>query len=303
MAKVFVTDGGADAAPNDPLTAGSFALVAARWLLACVALTLPIALVDALVDGERVWGAVHAFTAEGEGPQVVEEHWCELVRPSQFVRTRFNGYSALAYAYVAAALPFAWRWRDRLVPAANGLQAHWSYTAIVCATLVFGAACSFSYHASVVHEPYGRLDRASVAPLLLLPPLCFALALAPHRWSVHRVGWLGALLVLALAPVPHIVGYVGTGESTYNLALAGVALVVSVFVLGVYAAAVRPLGCTDWIGLGIALLLGGIALALRDPAAIGACRPEGAFVYATHGFWHIFSACAVGAVWAWAWSG
>ena len=288
--------------PSHVLTAVSFAPTVVFWLLACVAITLPIALVDVFVDGELVWGPVHHVAADGDGERgFVDEHWCEHVRVSRFVRTRFNGYTTLFYAYVAALLPLLWYWRSRRASPNNSLQAHWGYTAVVVGVLLFGTACSFSYHASVVHEPFGRLDRASVAALVLVIPLCFALTIVPGDWKGHGVGWVGAFIALSILTLPHFLGDVGTGESTYNLVLIGVSLALSALLLGVYAAFVRPLGCSDGLTLLLALSLGGGALALRDPAAIGACRPKEGFAYATHGMWYVFSACAFGVVWFWAW--
>ena len=74
----------------------------------------------------------------------------------------------------------------------------------------------------------------------------------------------------------------GTGESVYNLTLAGLALVLSLVLLcgsqrraRALALVPRRAGCAP----PLALLLAGAGLALRDPAAIGACRPGDAFIF------------------------
>ena len=288
--------------PSRVLTAVSFAPTVVFWLLACVAITLPIALVGVFVDGELVWGPVHRVCGR----------WRRRERPSMNTGASNAGVWICAHSLqrlhdaflriccgpVAAFMVLAQpaRFSQQFPSGPLGLHRSRGWRVIVR----YCHAPSPTTH-RLCTSPFGRLDRASVAALVLVIPLCFALlTIVPGDWKGHGVGWVGAFIALSILTLPHFLGGVGTGESTYNLVLIGVSLALS----ALPTRRVRRLCAPTW-------LLGRAHAPARAVARrwrAGASRPgrhrgvpaEG-FAYATHGMWYVFSACAFGVVWFWAW--
>ena len=278
--------------------ATSFCLASEVWLGACAVLTLPVVLLDLIVDGVDAWGP----------PLPTDEQhlWCEAIDAHRFVRTPVNSYSALAFAYFGLLILVLVYLFDA-APARNHFRVFALYNWLYAFAMVFAGVGSFLSHASAVGGWADALDGVSAWPLVAVPAFCFAmrLFLVPAQEHVYWVSFLLAVAtaiglalphVLASSPdAPGVVAYQFYGAPSFGVLFV---LLIVARLIG-QACGTHPSSTTGPAALVLAVTLSAVGFGLHRPERLGVCDPNGVWFLNTHLWWHVLQAASAFLVWCW----
>ncbi|GMI33017.1 hypothetical protein TrRE_jg7019 [Triparma retinervis] len=280
-----------------------------------IIIVVPLALNVSSLDGREVWGDVTedlicAPDQNGCSALNLNEHYCERIVWSRFLRTPYNAMSNMAFVISSmitlSTVSLHYRWMDHQrprVPPQNHLQRCDLLNKMYALLLAVGGLGSFVCHSAITYFS-AQLDRAGI--WMILTPV---LAMTLLRWvpmtygeakgSCFYHGWIVFWYVLLPGGLSafHLI------DPTNALATPLLYIGIPIIVGGcISLAAVRfCLGKCGYIRetqsnyklAAAAIVTAGVGFLFQVPERVGACDAGSGLVWKlTHAYWHILISLA-----------